>query len=579
VVDLFRAVHTLKGMSATMGYAGVSTLAHAIESVLEPLRERDDPPESPVVEALFRGADALEHAVERAVSVGETISPPGDAPVLAALRAAVPTAPARPSGVLRMRDIELTADAPLRGPGYHVHVELDAECAMPGVRAMLLVRAAERLGAVRELTPSLDELMAAESPVPFTFRLVTDRSAAAIDGRLRAEGDVATVRVQAGLGSGDVVDRRTVRMDVSRLDRLMDLAGELVLARGQLERLTAERADPVLSDSVAAASRLVAAVQHEVLAARLVPVGQVFDRFPRLVRDTAHATGKDVELRLEGRAIELDRSLLDELGEPLVHLLRNAVDHGLETPDERVAAGKPPRGRLTLSALRERSAVLLRVADDGRGIDRERVLAKAKAQGVVDDTVSALDDGALLRVLATPGFSTADQVSSVSGRGVGVDAVQARLRQLGGSLELRSVWGEGTTWTARLPLTLAIVRALLAVVDGATYAIPLTHVREAVDLEDAVRTGEGIVIREQVVPLVWLRAVMQLAAGSVERPQVVVLERGDRAVGVVVDALVGQEEIVVKQIDAVRDAPPLFSGATLLPDGTLALILDVGSLV
>jgi two-component system chemotaxis sensor kinase CheA len=162
---------------------------------------------------------------------------------------------------------------------------------------------------------------------------------------------------------------------------------------------------------------------------------------------------------------------------------------------------------------------------------------------------------------------------------VGVDAVQARLRQLGGSLELRSVWGEGTTWTARLPLTLAIVRALLAVVDGATYAIPLTHVREAVDLEDAVRTGEGIVIREQVVPLVWLRAVMQLAAGSVERPQVVVLERGDRAVGVVVDALVGQEEIVVKQIDAVRDAPPLFSGATLLPDGTLALILDVGSLV
>jgi two-component system chemotaxis sensor kinase CheA len=312
-------------------------------------------------------------------------------------------------------------------------------------------------------------------------------------------------------------------------------------------------------------------------------VWQVFDRFPRLVRDAVRSSGKEVELVVEGKEIELDRSMLDEIGDPVVHLLRNAIDHGIESPAERRAAGKPASGRLTLTASRERSSVIVRVTDDGRGIDRARVLQKAKAMGLADESRTELLDEELIRLIGRPGFSTAERVTDLSGRGVGIDVVYTRVRGLGGSVEIRTAEGQGTTVTMRLPVTLAIVRALLARVGDETYAVPITHVRETVSLERVrprtVRGAEVLPLREDVLPLMRFRRLLDLPAADARGTQVIVLEAGDRRVGLIVDELTGQQDIVVKQFDAVRGGTAIFSGATILPDGSPALILDVGSLL
>ena len=276
--------------------------------------------------------------------------------------------------------------------------------------------------------------------------------------------------------------------------------------------------------------------------------------------------------------------MLEEVGDPIVHLLRNAVDHGIEAPAMRIAKGKPATGRLTLSALRDRSAVAIRVTDDGRGIDRGRVLARAQESGLVDAAKTDLSDDELVRIISRAGFSTAEQVTGLSGRGVGVDAVYNRVRSLGGSVDIRSVPDEGTTVTLRLPLTLAIVRSLLARIGDEIYAVPMTHVSETVELRPAIqRSVQGrdvLMLRDEVLPLVRLRSLVEFAGEAARgREQVIVVELAERRAALVVDALIGQQEIVVKQFDGVQDARSLFGGATILGDGAPALILDVSSLL
>jgi two-component system chemotaxis sensor kinase CheA len=399
-----------------------------------------------------------------------------------------------------------------------------------------------------------------------------------------AQGVVATPPGETRSESGRV---RSVRIDVRRLDALMNLIGELVIARGRLTQLATESGDLVLEETVMQSSRLITELRDEITASRMVPVSQVFDRFPRVVRDASRAVGKPVDFVIEGKDIELDRSMLDEIAESLVHLLRNAVDHGIEAAEARTAAGKPSIGRLVLSAVRDRSAVVIKVSDDGKGIDRERVLARAKRDGLVDQSKTELTEDELLRLLARPGFSTAEKVTGLSGRGVGVDAVYTKVRALGGAMDIRSVPGQGTTVVIRLPLTLAIMRALLARVGGETYAIPLAHVSETVELvPDVLRTVKGkevLLGRDEVLPLLRLRSLVGLPAYSppteIDLEHVVVIDLGDRRAGLVIDELTGQEEIVVKQYDAVRDGPPFFGGATLLSDGRPSLIVDVSSLL
>lgn len=584
VAGIFRAVHTVKGMAATMGYARVADLAHRAETLLDLLRSSGRAVSEAELELLFRTADALEAVVEATVSGGE--GSVDVTPLLAELDAAAERRePAKRAKKGRRRISFVAVPA---GAGRKVEVELLPECALKGARAHLVLRGVEALGTVLAVEPAPAALSADGFDGRFTFRVETQASDDRIAEAVRAAGDVAAVRVLADDAGAAESDReagraRHIRVDLRRLDVLMNVIGELVTARGRLEHLSVSRADPDLADSVAAISGLTGRLQSEILQARMTPVWQVFDRFPRLVRDLARELGKQVQFRVEGKEIELDRAILDEVGEPLVHLLRNAVDHGIEPPDERTAAGKPAAGQLTLAALRDRGTVVIIVSDDGRGIDRDRVLAEGKRRGLFDADADHVPDEMLLRVLGHSGFSTAGAVSAVSGRGVGVDAILTSMRELGGSVEVRTAAGEGTTWTLRLPPTLAIVRALVARVGGERYALPLTHVAETVELDRARITRfegrDALMLRQEVLPLVHLREVLTVPGAPPARQPVVVLQLGDRRTGLVIDAMEGQEEVVVKTFSPPAGTVPVFSGATVLGDGAPVLILDAGGLV
>jgi two-component system chemotaxis sensor kinase CheA len=594
VEGMFRAVHTIKGMSATMGYRAVADLAHEMENLMDSVRHGRVSPGPEMVDLLFAAADALERAVELAVEEGD-----GEQPEMAGLLARLRVA----AGEERRAPVE--ARAPEGGPlPEHVEgalvarVRVAPDSMLPGVRAFLALRRARELGDVLSVHPAEAALMEEGFDGKLTLLLRTELSPDEVRDALLAVGEIAEAQVhedrrgtaapalpEAESAAGAAAKVRNIRVDLRRLDALMNGVGELVIVRDRLRTL-ARDADPELVEAVDQASRLVGELQGEIMRARLAPVGQVFDRFPRLVRDAARSLGKKVEFVMEGEGIELDRSMLDEIGDPLVHLLRNALDHGIESPEERRAAGKPEKGTLLLSAARERSRIVIRVEEDGRGIQRERVLRKAVALGLVAEAdAAAMSDDEVQRLVMRPGFSTAERVTDVSGRGVGLDVVATRVRALGGMLEIASEAGRGTVFTLQLPQTLAIVRALLVRQSGETYALPLTHVGETVHLlEHEVGSVKGRAVaflRDEVIPLVTLRSLLNTNGAGPEggkRPAVL-LEVGEQRVGLEVDALVGQQEIVVKSFDATADTLRLFSGATILSDGRPALILDAGSLL
>ena len=533
VSAVFRAVHTMKGMSATMGYATVTALAHELESLLDRVRHAEIAVDRAVTDTLFAAVDALERAVEIEVAGGS------------AEEAAAPA-------LARLRDLS-----------------------------------ASRARAEQPMSLSTQEF-----PIPTAtqeFAIPTSTQEFAIPSstqEFRIPMSTQEFAIPSAPRPAPPRGPRTIRVELRRLDGLTNLAGELLVARGRLTDVAHEIANPALDEALAQTSRLISDLHDQIMASRMVPVGQVFDRFPRLVRDAAKSLGKEIELALEGRDIELDRSMLDEIGEPIVHLLRNAADHGIEQPDVRERAGKPRAGQLTLTVTRERQMVTMRVQDDGRGINRARVLERARAEGLVAATVESLSDEDLVRIIARPGFSTAASVTDLSGRGVGIDVVLTRVRALGGSVEISSEEGVGTSVTLRLPVTLAIVRALFARVEGEMYAVPMTHVRETVELRQTARRRvqgrEVMMLRDEVVPLLQFREIVGLpeaALVSVDgSTQVIVIECDGRRTGLVVDEFAGEQDIVVKGFDGVRDGLALFSGATILADGAPALIVDVSSL-
>ncbi len=617
VATLFRTMHSLKGMAAAMEHRAVEQVAHALESLLESVRRGDAPSHDSVLTLLFDGTDALRTSVDEAIA-GRVVDVESLRPLLQRLDAGGATPADSASAQMTAR---LGADAPIVSGGLAglthgaqfddatasdavsvaapdvrlIEIRLTADCPLKGVRAMLVRTRLDALGTVQRVQPPESTWHSDSFDGVFSLSIATAADAATIEAAARAAGDVARVVVSSEVPTrraSSTETLRTVRVDRRRLDTLLDLVGELVITRDRLLRI-AEESDHsstrALTRAAHETARLISALQDEVLQARMVPVGQVFDRFPRLVRDIARDLGKDVQLVTEGRDIELDRSLIDAIGDPLMHLLRNALDHGIEDAESRRASGKAPTGTLILRAVRDRAAVVLQVEDDGRGIDREAIRGRAVQQGLVPDETVALDDDALLQVLAHPGFSTAHAVTAISGRGVGVDVVVTRVRALGGALELETIEGEGTVFTLRLPVTLAITRALLVQVGEETYALPAAHVVEALEYHPGTivtatvrdgpheRTRETIRVRDEMVRLLHLREHF----GHPRRLDdvfVVVIEVAGRRTALLVDALVSQQDIVVKPLDRVRDSAPWFSGATILGDGTPALIVDLGSL-
>ncbi len=582
VGGLFRSIHTIKGMGATMGFTGVAELAHRLESLLDALRQGQVAADARTFQLLFHAVDALGLAVEAA---GAGRDPAPEASLAAALDEATAGRGVEAPAVLPGDDVPRRR-ATDRPRGRSVEVIIRSDAVMRGARAVLAVRRAETLGVVSAVRPPLLRLERDEFDGRLAFRIESRATDEELAAALRSAGEVVTVRFPEPLAApAEPADRhRQIRVDLGRLDRLMKQVGELVAARNRLGVLAARSDDPALAEQSDRISRLVSEMQAEVIAARMTPVGEVFERFPRLVRDLARDLGKRIRFEVEGEEIELDRSILDEIGDPLLHLVRNAADHGIELPETRVRAGKPAEGRILLSATRERNSVALRVSDDGAGIDRAAILAKTRRDAPGEPTPDALSDDLLLRLIARPGFSTAQAVSGVSGRGVGVDVAMTRVRALGGTLEIGSEAGKGTTFTIRVPLTLAIVRALLADAGGERYAVPLAYVAETVEFDaravTALRSREALVVREQVIPTVHLRDLVACRErpAPTRRPAVI-LEIGERRTALVVDVLLGQQEIVVAPFDAPRGMPPYVGGATILADGAPALVLDAAALL
>jgi two-component system chemotaxis sensor kinase CheA len=676
VTEIFRSAHTLKGMSATMGYDQLTELAHEMENLLEHLRTGDVPVTTNVVDTLFSCFDTLGAIINaiaedrpeqidfsglvgeiRAVTEEPAVEQPApEEPIVVEAEVAEPQAPVQRATEPEATKAELTEpqaaeqrvteppaikaepaqqqaavpalaepvasselevdEADMRRysatPGMRIMrltVELDRECLLKSVRVFMVFKKLAQLGDVLGSMPPVEALEDEKFESTFQVAVATPETGQRVEKALLAIAEIASVktdvlhepaleaRPSGAAGADGATDkaaaglsaaRRTqsVRVNIARLDTLMNLVGELVINRTRLAQIAQGSNIPDLREALDQTSRLTAELQDEVMKTRMVPVEHVFNRFPRMVRDLARAEGKEIDFVVEGKEIELDRTILDEISDPLIHMIRNAVDHGIATPEKRVKQGKPARGTVKLSAYRDRNYVAIEVYDDGEGVEPARVFDRALSKGLIgEDEHRSLTDDDVLRVLCMPGFSTSDQVSGVSGRGVGMDAVKSKAEALGGFVLLAFEPGLGTTVTLKLPLTLAIVQALMVEVSGETYAVPLGTVREThvISPEDikTVQSHEAIFLRDETIPLLRLDRLLECShlLNGAEQFPVVITEIGPRLIALGVHSLIGQQEIVISTLDKFLKRVEGFAGATILGTGRVALILDIPSLM
>ena len=604
VDEIFRIAHSLKGMSATMGFAGMAALTHEMEDVFELLRQRKGGLPREAIDVLLECLDALSAAVDAIDESGEEEIEPK--PLINRLK-----------GLIRERDVEEpdvkeTAEAPIDlaelADGRRVvqiSATLSEDVQIPSVRAYMVLSALAELGETLACVPSPDDVETFTG-TEIDAWMVSERADAELAAVVGAVSDVAHVEVfeavsDAAVETGDEVIEEaaapkkeaaaapkksgghnkgaaTVRVDAERLDQLMHFMGELVLHRTQVEALAADADLPGLSQAMQNLTRTSHALQAMVMQVRMIPVEAVFLRFPRLVRDLSTKLGKQVELELVGKDTELDRTVVDALGDPLVHLIRNSLDHGLEGPEERQRAGKPAAGTLLLEARHAGGNVVIEVRDDGRGIDPRKVAEKAASKGLITaEAVETTDMAKAIELLFHPGFSTAEVTSDISGRGVGMDAVRTTIRELGGEVLMTSEQGQGTVAQIRLPLTLAIMAALLVEADGRPFAIPLDRIERTVRLADhTVRSVAGsrmLVMRDGVLPIV--DASERFGGPAKPEAEYAVVVRGATgSLAVTVTTLFGQRELVTRPLPPEVAENSALSGAAVMSDGQIALIID-----
>ena len=630
VDEIFRIAHSMKGMSATMGFAGMAALTHEMEDVFELLRQRSGGLEREAVDVLLECLDALSGAVDAIEADGEESIE--HEPLTVRLRSLV--RPASPEQV-----VQRVAEDP--GPGtvadraagrrvVHVLVELSEDVQMAAVRAYMVLSTLGEMGDLLESTPSEEAVDTFAGP-DIEAWLATDADTATIAAAAGAVPDVADVTAvevaidddtpaeaaPAEAPAAPVVEQAaapvvedgapapapaapkaekphpaaekkkpasasTVRVDAERLDQLMHYMGELVLHRTSVEALAVQADVPGLAQAMQDLTRTSQALQAMVMQVRMIPVEAVFLRFPRLVRDLSTKVGKQVDLKLVGKETELDRTVVDALGDPIVHLVRNSLDHGLEAPEERIANGKEPTGTLEISARHAGGNVVIAVRDDGRGIDAARVARKAVERGLIPaDAIDTIDTARAAELLFAPGFSTAETVSDISGRGVGMDAVRTTIRELGGDVTLQSELGAGTIATIRLPLTLAIMNALLVEIEKRPFAVPIDRIERTVKLADhpvrSVAGAQMLVLDDGVLPIVDAGAFLGASSGE-ERGHGVIVHGADRRFVLATGHLIGQRELVTRPLPSqVSENAPLTGGA-VLASGEIALIVDCDAL-
>lgn len=622
IAEIFRIAHTLKGMSSTMGFENMASLTHVMEDVLDRVRNGDLELATEDISVLFHCLDILteladkirEEGVDAGVETSDLVRrlrliAEGGCPVQEGQDSC---------------DMQEGVSSGMGGEQLLVKLEVafDSGCLLRGVRAFMVADAVSSQGRIVRSEPEAEVLEGdGFTGDCFTLYVASEASPEALQAVVMTVSEIASCEagivsvvqetdappepVEEAKRSGQRTDAgsheqapkadsrekgqqqnhqkvgQTVRVDVHRLDKLLNLVGELVIGRSRIERLARDSGLKEFEEPILQLGRISTEIQELVTKLRMVPVSFVFDRFPRLVRDLSQTLDKKVDLEIQGRETELDRSVINEIGDPLVHLIRNSLDHGFESTAERRRAGKSEMGRLRVRAYQDGSSVVIAVEDDGKGIDPRKIVEKALERGLLtEEQAESMTEREIFNLLFVAGFSTAEKVTDLSGRGVGMDAVKSKVEALGGRLMVESTPGKGTSVKIKLPITLAIVLALLVKVDERIYAIPLESVDETLLVqEDEVKAVNGSLVtmlRGAVLPLVDAREVYGLPrTGEREELSVVVMRTGSRRVGFVVDKFVGQQEIVIKSLGRKGIAKvQWFSGGTILGDGSVALIID-----
>ena len=540
--DVFRAAHTLKGMAATMGYDSITKVAHAMEDLLDRARTHPESLTPDLISLLFDAIDAVETLVNDVVEGG--------------------------------------------------NAQLDVSATLAMLRASeSMVLSPQPVGSRDRQTETLPEREEAPSLGMMASSALDDDYAGEASPALLGAEDVELFRGAIAMPMPPVRETvpavaeslpvaRTVQLDVEHLDQLLDIVTQMVIHRSYLARLEGQRDFGAMSEAFSVHSRLVDQLQSAVLDTRLVRIGQVFNRFPRMVRDLLKAQNKEAQLVIEGAQVELDRTTLASVGDSLVHLLRNAVDHGLDLPEDRVAAGKPRQGTIRLSASHERSVVVVEVRDDGRGIDVQAIADKALRRGVVTpEGLAEMNEAQVLELICAPGFSLASEVTAISGRGVGMDAVKRQIELMRGKLEIETRLGYGSTFRLYLPVNLALLDALIVMVAGEWYAVPATHVEHVVEVDSTLLTHVGdkvlMNLAEDILPL---RSACEYFGGdacSADSAYALIMRRHNRPFGVGVDGIIGYEQIVAKPLPPILEANTSLSGVTILGEGRVAFIVDL----
>ncbi|EKU70679.1 chemotaxis protein CheA [Selenomonas sp. F0473] len=643
VNDIFRNAHTLKGMSATMGFAKIAELTHEMEDVLDLVRKEQLKLNEDIMDTLFKCLDSLEQMVdsvgngeaEDVVDVTDLVAKlssiskgtPAPAAPAAAAPSAAESAAASANGDLGIDEIDLDVMKKAKESGlriFHVKVTLMETCVLKAARAVMVMHALDEVGDVIKSVPDAEDLEQEKFERSFDVVVTTASDAEAVQNAVDTVSEIEDIQVEeldpdqlskaaeaaqttsaagapaagapakkpaaaakpaAGGPAKKQHQSQSVRVDIEKLDTLMNLMGELVINKVRLEQIGQTHRMSDLMETLEQMDRVTGDLQNIVMKVRMVPVSAVFNRFPRMVRDVSKELGKEINLTIEGEETELDRTVIDEIGDPIMHLLRNSLDHGVESPEKREAKGKPRIGEVGLIARHEGNNVVIMITDDGAGIDAEVIRRKAVEKGMISqEEADRLDDAEAVRLIFLPGFSTAEKITDISGRGVGMDVVRSKIEALSGHVDVETHIDKGSIFKIKLPLTLAIIQAMLVQVQGEMYAIPLGSIDSTINIEptdiQTIQNKEVIVLRGEIIPIIRMEEALQVPhTKDADELFVVVVHAGEAKAGIVVDNLIGQQEIVIKTLGNLFAGLKLFGGATVLGDGRVALILDVATMI
>ena len=624
--EVFRAAHTLKGMAGTLGFEKITNIAHAMENVLDDIRNHKMEITGPTIDILLECTDAMEALVQDILELG------GEGPrdikkLLSKLNQSGDSFTNNASsrldpGVLKLDEYQsniINAGIHQGLIPYWVEITLRPTCLLKAARAYIVFQTLEKFGEIIKTLPQVQDIEEERFEDTFGMLLLTQEEETAIRRRLDLISELQSIKIdklpyglegEGNAGSTDLseatdsiresttvkqripqdrtrIQTRSIRVDTEKLDNLMNLVSELITIKNTLVDITEESTDPSIKESMEYLARITNGLHDAVTKVRMVPIEMVFSRFPRVVRDLSKNTKKEIVLDIVGAETEIDRTIIDEIGDPLIHLLRNAVDHGIETPDQRIKVGKDPVGRIELKAHHDGNNVVIIVEDDGHGINLKKIVNKALQKGLIsDESVDNLEVQDIINLMFHPGFSTAGSISNISGRGVGMDVVKTKVESMGGTIDVTTQEGMGSRFTIRLPLTLSIIQALLVEVAGEIYAIPLNSIQEILDISvfmiKKFESQETIQYNGRLLPLVRLDEVLDANTTRKQQAQnmkVVVVKKGDRQFALSIGNLIGQQDIVIKTLGKYLSSIKMISGATILGDGRVALILDINHLI